>query len=168
MFLHERDLRSEKFAFDALRLDDPVVKECDLIHEFDGLKVPEGIFRDPVDNDRNISVEVKRIIGIDLPTCGGGRRKILRRVNRNERIIWPWTSSVHLAISKLHPRIAQVYNVHSHHVVFIIPVSLTDSVKRRTIQHIKRVTTSFLQSYTPVRRTRLHIVEGMDELFDRY
>tara|TARA_B100000683_G_scaffold200328_1_gene193600 strand:- start:364 stop:861 length:498 start_codon:yes stop_codon:yes gene_type:complete len=161
-----RGLLSERYAFQRLGLLDRHMKasETELIREFDGLCVPEAIFEI---EGGTVSVEVKRIVGNSLPRDGGGRRRITRVRNGKERIVWPWTSSVESALSKLQAPIASTYGVDEHLAVFLIPSSLPARVKQRTVRHIHRVAHRFFVGTDPVVKTRYHIFETHSDVFDR-
>lgn len=159
-----RGFESERHAFQRLGLSDPHVSEGELVREFEG-RVPEGIF---MTGAKVLSVEVKRIVGNSLPKDAGGRRRITRMVDGRERIVWPWTSSVETALSKLSYAIAQRYKVCEHHAVFLIPRSLPPAVKQRTVQHITSVADHYLGTHSFHRKVRYHIFETEDCFFDRF
>lgn len=159
-----RGFESERHAFERLGLSDPCVAEHELLKEFEG-RVPEGIFQV---GSKVLSVEVKRIVGNTLPKGGGGRRRITRIVAGRERIIWPWTSSVEMALSKLSDEVAAKYHVHEHHAVFLIPLSLPVTTKNRMKQHIASVACRCLETKTYARKVRYHIFESEDRFFDRF
>tara|TARA_B110001452_G_scaffold43466_2_gene33300 strand:+ start:11774 stop:12232 length:459 start_codon:yes stop_codon:yes gene_type:complete len=146
-------------------LGDPKVPEEELIRRFRGMRVPEGIFVN--DRDECVSVEVKRIIGNTLPSMAGGRRHIKRSVRGREHIIWPWTSSVENALSKLRLEIAKTYDIKVHHAVFLIPYSLPERSRRRVIEHITTVATRHLQTYDTSTKVVYHIFQSDETIFDR-
>tara|TARA_Y100000389_G_C17425282_1_gene499206 strand:+ start:343 stop:828 length:486 start_codon:yes stop_codon:yes gene_type:complete len=155
---------SEEHAFKILGLKNPIISETELIKKFEGLKVPEALFND---NGKIISVEVKRIIGNTLPQCGEGRRRIKRYVKGRERIIWPWTSSVETALSKLHSNVANEFCVKIHVAVFLIPEFLTNSVKERIIRHIKTISNSYLTDKHTSTKVKYFIFDCDEKYFDR-
>jgi hypothetical protein len=155
---------SENYAFDRLGLNNPIVSEDELIRSFDGLKVPEAIFDD---NGKIVSVEVKRIIGNALPSCGQGKRNIRRFVKGREKIIWPWTSSVESACSKLHSSIAKKFAIDLHLAVFLIPECLSNSVKSRIARHIRYAACNFLTSNVTSTRVKYFIFTCEEKYFDR-
>ena len=159
-----RGFESERHAFERLGLSEPQVSEDELVREFDG-RVPEGIF---TVESKVLSVEVKRIVGNSLPKGGGGRRRITRMVDGRKRIVWPWTSSVETALSKLSDAVAERYNVCEHHAVFLIPTSLPSAAKQRTIQHIVHTADRYLGRNIVQTKVRYHIFETEDRFFDRF
>ena len=162
--LSNPNLESEYHAFSRLGLDNPIVTEDELIRQFRGIRVPEALFND---NGTVVSVEVKRIIGNALPIGGGGRRRIRRYVRGKERIIWPWTSSVETALSKLHHNIATEYNVNTHVAVFLVPDTLSCSDVQRVQRHINTIAYSFLsKKWTPT-KVKYHILTCDEYFFDR-
>lgn len=164
-----RSAASELFAFQRLGLCDPIVNELTLVKTFVGCKVPEGIFVHPDDDTRRISVEVKRIIGGRLPMDGGGHRVIRRHSKRHggDKIIWPWTSSVESALTKVNAEITRTYGLVEHHAVFLVPESMTKRTQARTMRHIIDVARMHLRDHPPPCRIRLHMVSGDDDLFER-
>lgn len=160
---------SEEHAFKILGLKNPIISENELIKKFEGLRVPEALFND---NGTIVSVEVKRIIGNTLPHCGQGRKRIKRYVKRyvngRERIVWPWTSSVETALSKLHSNIANEFCVNIHVAVFLIPSFLSNSVKERIIRHIETVATTFLTDKNTSTKVKYFIFGCDDKYFDRF
>lgn len=159
-----RSMESEYHAFSRLGLGDPIVTEKELIKLFDGSKVPEALF---YSEGKTISVEVKRIIGNTLPKCGGGKKRIKRYVRGKERIIWPWTSSVEVALSKLDMQIAKKFNVDIHLAVFLLPDHLNDNVKHRVIKHINNVAMSFLSTKHTPTKVKYYIITCDNYFFDR-
>lgn len=155
---------SEEHAFKILGLKNPIISENELIKKFEGIRVPEALFND---NGTIVSVEVKRIIGNTLPLCGQGRRRIKRYVKGRERIVWPWTSSVETALSKLHSIIANEFCVSIHVAVFLIPEFLSNSVKERIIRHIKTIATTFLTYKTTSTKVKYFIFGCDKKYFDR-
>lgn len=155
---------SEKIAFSKLGLKNPIASENELIKIFDGLKVPEAIFND---NGTIVSVEVKRIIGNALPECGQGKRRIKRYINGRERTIWPWTSSVESALSKLHSDIAEQFSISVHLAVFLIPEDLANSVKNRIARHIQHTASTFLTSNSTSTKVKYFIFNCEERYFDR-
>jgi len=155
---------SEERAFQILGLKNPIISEDELIRRFEGLKVPEALF---YDNGTTVSVEVKRIIGNTLPHCGKGRRRIKRYVKGRERIIWPWTSSVETALSKLHSSIAHEFCVSIHIAVFLIPDILSNSVKERIIRHIETIASTFLTERNTSTKVKYFIFDCDEKYFDR-
>ncbi len=158
---------SEEFAFEHLGFRDKIKSEVELMHEQKSC-IPEAIFRY---NDKNVSVEVKRIIGNYLPEEGGGRRVIRRR----KHIIWPWTSTVEAAINKLHESIVDSYFVQEHHIVFVIPDNLSKRSYSRLCLHIRSsiermVEYNLKKGKNVIKQSRIHthIIEGPVELFDRF
>lgn len=160
-----RAFASEEHAFSRLGLGDPIAKEEDLVHDFPGLKVPEGIFRQR--GGQIVSVEVKRVIGNSLPPGSGGRRRITRFVRGKERIVWPWTSSVETALSKLDRAIAEHFRVQLHHAVFLLPRSLTTRTRRKVIDHIASTARDFLSEHSLATKVIYHIFDCDDAYFDR-
>ena len=158
-------LESEERAFQILGLKNPIINEEELIKKFDGIKVPEAVFDD---NGTIVSVEVKRIIGNTLPLCGEGKRRITRYVNGKERIIWPWTSSVETALSKLHVNIAKAFSVDVHLAVFLIPEYLSSGVKYKIKRHIRTIAHSFLTSTTTSTKVKYVIFNCEKKYFDRF
>lgn len=156
---------SEEHAFKILGLKNPIISETELIKKFEGLKVPEALFDD---NGTIVSVEVKRIIGNTLPKSGQGRRRIKRYVKGRERIIWPWTSSVETALSKLHSNVANEFCVNVHVAVFLIPAFLSNSVKERIIRHIETIATTFLTDKNTSTKVKYFIFDCDDKYFDRF
>ncbi len=156
---------SEERAFEILGLKNRIISENELIKKFNGLKVPEALFDD---NGTIVSVEVKRIIGNTLPHSGKGRRRIKRYINGKERIIWPWTSSVETALSKLHSNIANEFCVNIHVAVFLIPEYLSNTVKYRTIRHIENISNTFLADTTTSTKVKYFIFNCEDKYFDRF
>ena len=161
-------IASEEYAFRRLGLGSPIVTESELVSSFAGCRVPEGIFIDPVDPERRVSVEVKRIVGGHLPDRTHPRR-VLRRhtVRGGDEIIWPWTSSVETALSKLDASIASNFDVRLHHAVFLTPQSMNARTRRRTQNHIDRVARSFLSHANLNYRVRIHVFTCEDSLFYR-
>jgi hypothetical protein len=170
-----RSAASEVFAVRALGFDNPVIGEKDLMRQFPGLKVPEGIFNDPAaPKDSLCSVEVKRIIGGRLPSDHGGVR-VLRRQHihtstcrvrsRGAPIVWPWTTSVEAALCKLHPIIMHRYKISTHHAVFLVPESAPVRMQRKIGRHILSITD--LHVDTLEYKVRIHMFKCPDHLFDR-
>lgn len=162
-----RSLASEQYAFHQLGLEKPLVSEQQLISRFDGTRVPEGIFAHPRDGSMRVSVEVKRIIGGKLPSGGGGRRVIRRRCKGGDHIIWPWTSSVEAAFSKLHDDIADEFRVSEHHTVFLIPMSIDAKTWTRTVRHIHDIAAHYTKTHSLSRPVIMHILRCDDIMFDR-
>lgn len=163
-----RSAKSERYAFKQLGLGEPLIDESALVTLFEGTRVPEGIFADPLDANRRISVEVKRIIGGHLPAGGGGRRVIRRHsTRRGDEIIWPWTSSVEAALTKLSFEIMHTFDVSVHHVVFLVPESMPCRTYQRTARHIQDVTRKHLKQHPTHCKIRLHIISGADDMFER-
>ena len=83
-----RSWRSEQHAFERLGLHAPPrVTERELVQEFSGLRVPEGIF----DHDAKVlSIEVKRIVGTGCQPAGG-RSGSRARVTAASAP-WPWVA----------------------------------------------------------------------------
>ena len=157
-------LESERYAFSRLGLGDPIVTEDELIKQFAGLRVPEALFN----QDGNIiSVEVKRIIGNSLPMSADGRRRIRRYVNGKERIVWPWTSSVEIALSKLNHVIAARYNVNTHVAVFLIPETLNGSEKGKVVKRIHAIASDFMMNNKTTTKVKYYILYCDKYYFDR-
>jgi len=157
-------LDSEIHAFDRLGLKNPVVSESELIKMFNGLKVPEAIFY--VDG-KMMSIEVKRIIGNTLPSCGEGKRNVKRYVKGKHRISWPWTSSVECALSKLHRSVAENFAINLHLAVFLIPEYLSNSTKNRINRHIHDVANNFFITHVTSTKVKYLILNCERKYFDR-
>lgn len=168
------DLRakpSEDFAFEHLGLNEThqIKTEDELMNEFASV-VPEGIFRYPT-NDKIISVEVKRIVGNNLPLDDrqdGLRRRFIRR---RKHIIWPWASTVEAALQKASENLIETYFVQEHHMVFVIPESLSSRMYHRVTDHIHYTVQQYLEKGCNViksNRIHTHIIQGPDNLFDRF
>ena len=127
-----RSEESEMYAIKHLGLQNSYVKtEKQLMEEFVGMKVPEGIF---CHHDVTISVEVKRIVGNLLPEENGKRRQIS---TRKKGISWPWRSTVKSAVTKVTDEIATKYNIRQHHVVFVVPDTLSHHSFSKLVKHIR-------------------------------
>lgn len=162
------DLRawpSESYAFTQLGFSDiHIIKsEQELMSEFCGA-VPEAIFRDP-HTEKNVSIEVKRIVGNDLPK-GDGRRFIRRR----KSIIWPWTSTVESALGKVNGHIICTYMVQEHHIVFIVPESLSQKSFERLKYHVDTTVNERISTVADLKPKRIHthVIRGPLYLFDRF
>lgn len=164
-----RSIASETYAMDYIGIKSVLSPEADLISRYarQGVRVPECIAVDPQHPDRVISVEVKRICGNQLPLdfCSQTRRKLRRR----NRLVWPWETTIYNSVIKAHPAIVADYNVNTHHIVFVIPGSLD---ARTSARLCKRICDSVRNTYTkltlPLRHMVVHIIQGRDELFDRF
>ena len=162
---------SEEFAFQhlGLNLNHQIKTEHELINEFESV-VPEGIFYHP-NNDKIISVEVKRIVGNNLPSddsYDGDRRRFIRR---RKQIVWPWLSTVEAALQKANECVIQTYFVEEHHMVFVIPESLSVRISQRITEHIhKSVKKCITQGYNKIKSNKIHthVIQGPDILFDRF
>lgn len=163
-----RSWPSESYAFKHLGFSHyhQLKSEQDLIDENSIGTVPEAIFQNPF-NNRIMSVEVKRIVGNNLPKEETGRRIIRRR----KQIIWPWTSTVEAALSKANARIVSMYMIEEHHVVFVVPDKLTDRAHTRVISHIQETIAAYYKNGNAVmkqNKTHVHIIKGPSNLFDRF
>lgn len=164
-----RSWPSERYAFEilGLQLSHVVVSENEMIHDIcEDCTVPEAIFKHPI-TGKLISVEVKRIVGNNLPNEGKRQRKLIRR---RKQIIWPWSSTVEAALSKANETIVKYYMVEEHHVVFIIPDFLSSRDSNRVETHIYASVNNYFEKFDSViRRNRIfvNIVKGPSELFDR-
>ena len=168
------DLRakpSEEFAFEhlGLNIQHRIRTEYELMNEFESV-VPEGIFRYPT-NDKIISVEVKRIVGNNLPMdcgCDGERRRFIRR---RKQIVWPWLSTVEAALQKANECVVQTYLVEEHHMVFVIPQSLSVRMHQRITEHIHHAVRQYItKGFNIIKSNKIHthVIQGPDELFDRF
>ena len=156
---------SEEYAFEhlGLSINEQIKSEYDLITEFEGCCVPEAIFNH---NGKNISVEVKRIIGNQLPIESTGRRVIRRR----KQIVWPWKSTVEASLSKLNESIVHRYHIQEHHVVIVVPDNLTGKAHRKLLSHVYDTQQVYLETTPCVLKHNhifLHVIKGDVELFDR-
>ena len=157
-----RSYESEVYAFQHLGFE-CIKTECELMSELGYCRVPEGIFWD-CKNRYKVSVEVKRLIGNELPREGKSRRIVRRR----KSIIWPWTSTVESAIEKAHPKITDLFTIEMHHVVFVVPEQLSAKSFRRLHQHINEVASRFMNYTTIGVPVSVHIIKGPSTLFDRF
>ena len=162
--LNSRTAESEYHAFSRLGLGKPIITERELINMFFGSRVPEALFNH---KGKILSVEVKRIIGNALPDCGDSRRKIKRLVRGKEQIVWPWTSSVETALSKLDIQIATQFNVDMHLAVFLLPDYLNNSVRQRVIKHIHNVAVTYLSEGNTSTKVKYYIITCDGYFFDR-
>tara|TARA_B100001741_G_scaffold313747_2_gene321667 strand:+ start:326 stop:838 length:513 start_codon:yes stop_codon:yes gene_type:complete len=162
---------SEYFAFKHLGLNEThqIKTENELMSEISTV-VPEGIFRYPT-NDKIISVEVKRIVGNNLPLDDrheGSKRRFIRR---RKHIIWPWASTVEAALQKANECVIGTYFVEEHHMVFVTPQSLSSRMHHRITEHIHNTVKEYLKrEYNIIKSNRIHthIIQGPDSLFDRF
>lgn len=163
-----RSWPSEQYAFNYLGLNvsDCLKSEVDLMNECNNSCVPEAIFKHPV-NQKVISVEVKRIVGNRLPIEGKGRRVIRRR----NGIVWPWTSTVETALGKATELFCSFYMIEEHHVVFIIPDTLSKRDHRKVHLHIYSAVNDFIhneRNELKSSKIRVYIIAGPKQLFDRF
>lgn len=158
-----RSRQSEEYAFKALGFKKHVDEE-ELMREFNNICVPEGIFLD--EEERNVSVEVKRLIGNQLPvdakTCQ--RRKIWER----NHITWPWRKTVLSAVNKAHPDIIYKYDVFAHHIVFLVPDTLPKNGRRRLEKRVITVVEEKVTSISVPKRVYVHFVSAPETHFDRF
>ena len=160
----DRARASETFAIDKLGLHDELClrKETQLIHEYRGCPIPEGIWRDPSDPGKIVSVEVKRVIGNRLPMEKNTGR---RRVTRRSKIVWPWSKTVEDAVLKSTSRVLKDYNVHTHYAVFIVPEEMSPKNSDDVRRHIWTVANDAMKR-TCV-KIKVKIFDGPIDLFDR-
>jgi hypothetical protein len=161
-----RSRASEEYAFKELGYK-RIIHEDVLMREFEGRKVPEGIFMDGRGN--NVSVEVKRIIGNVLPADAetGERRKVWRQ----GRIIWPWKITLLSALEKANEALIEKYNVRSHHIVVLVPARLSKREFSRIKRRCESVASECVPLYESLRSLRsvfLHVIRAPDENFDRF
>jgi len=161
-----RALPSEMYAFKHLGLQEKnkIKSEKELMNECFGM-VPEAIFKHPL-NNKNISVEVKRIVGNKLPFEGGGRRLIRRR----KHIIWPWKSTIEASLDKINGDIVNKYSVSEHHVVIVVPENLSERSHNRLLNHIQDSANNyFVNTSLSLKKNRIfiHVIKGNVNLFDR-
>ena len=162
--MNSRSYASEQYAFEMFGLGEPVISETELIHSLKNLKVPEGIWK--ID-DKYISIEVKRIIGGNLPVHVDGKRRVIRRRTHGcEKIIWPWETTVISSLQKISIELVQIYKVREHHVVFIVPNEMTLRTFKRTSYNIERCAIEYIQTNVPPCRIFLHIIRGSTSLFE--
>ena len=132
--------------------------------------VPEGIFRYPT-NDKIISVEVKRIVGNNLPFDDRHEGLKRRFIRRRKHIVWPWASTVEAALQKANKCVVDTYFVEEHHMVFVIPQSLSSRMYIRVTDHIHNTVKQCIEKgFDAIKSNRIHthIIQGPDELFDRF
>lgn len=164
-----RSLASEEFAFRYLGITKIILSEDALISKYSsrGLKVPEIVAYDPKDPSRIISVEVKRICGNQLPLDHTGQTR--RKLKRGNHYVWPWTTTVRNAFSKAHPQLVQDMNIHAHHIVFVIPLSLSQRSLNRISDRICAASRQEVQHCNlNLNHVIIHVVQGNDILFDRF
>lgn len=167
-----RSTASEQFAFDYIGIKHVLVEEDVLIHKYacQGVRVPECIALDPDDPDRIISIEVKRICGNQLPLDFTGQ--VRRKLKHRNEIVWPWSKTIHASIEKAHPKIVSDMGVQRHHIVFVVPSSLTPRSLQRLCTRIQtsvsRSLDEFSNSEYLMRHYIVHIIQGDDILFDRF
>ena len=150
-----RSLPSEQYALQQLGIVTCIKNEHELMQEYT-TRVPEGIF---LKDGKIVSVEVKRIIGNRLPTFQNPDRR--RYIVQRGQIIWPWKSTVEVALKKSFSQAILDYRVHTHYVVIVIPESLTEHHKSRIRKHVKQISTDTMI------KTKVCIFEGPDQLFHR-
>jgi hypothetical protein len=175
MCTDERSLPSEKYALEfickKLGCQEVVKNEKELINEQEEGCVPEGIFKDNKGR-KIISVEVKRIVGNDLPSEAHEKTTKRKLIRRRKHIVWPWTSTVVAALSKANSKIVERYNVNEHHIVFVIPESMDNRSYERLLRHIDdsvRQYFSYCQDL-PLKKNKffVHSLRGPSMLFDRF
>lgn len=164
-----RSLASEEYAFRYLGIRDVVAEEDALIDRYAsmGLKVPEMIALDPLDPDRIISVEVKRICGNQLPIDEKNCER--RKLKRRNHYIWPWEKTICNSMMKAHSQIVTDMKIYAHHIVFVIPSSLDRRALRRMCIRIQESCYSNIgECAMELDRMFVHVIQGDDSLFDRF
>ena len=164
-----RSLASEQFALEYLGIRNVILDEDDLIDRFSslGMKVPEVVAFDPFHKDRVISVEVKRICGNQLPLDFTGQ--VRRKLKRGKHYIWPWKNTIYNSLKKAHPILVKEYNIHVHHIVFVIPNSLKRRSLQRMCDQIRFNCQNQIQDFEMIlNHVTVHVIQGNDELFDRF
>ena len=71
---------------------------------------------------------------------------------------------------KAHPRLVSEMNIHAHHVVFIVPLSLSQRSLRRMCERISMTSTEEARACNlkHLNHLTIHIIRGSDILFDRF
>lgn len=164
-----RSLASEQFALEYLGIRQVILDEDDLINRYSsmGLKVPEVVAIDPFHKDRIISVEVKRICGNQLPLDFTGQTR--RKLKRGKHYIWPWQTTIYNSLRKAHPILVKELKIHVHHIVFVIPSSLTRRSLQRMCDQICLNCQKQIQDFEMIlNHVTVHVIQGDDELFDRF
>ena len=164
-----RSMASEQYALEYMGLKKILCEEEAFIDKYasQGVRVPECVAQDPIHPDRIITVEVKRICGNQLPLdfTGQSRRKLRKR----NQLVWPWGTTIWNSLNKAHPQIIEDFGVQRHHVVFVVPNSLTQRSLQRLCDRIQVwVTKSLEKDSTPLKHIIVHIIQGDDTLFDRF
>ena len=163
-----RSLASELYAFEYIGIKTILWEENELITKYaqKGIKIPECIAVDPLNPSNNISVEVKRICGNSLPLdCSGQIRRKLR--NRRDQITWPWGKTILDSFLKAHPIIINEMNVKTHHIIFVVPNSLSKKNLNKLCRHVySHICERYLDTLNC--DAVIHIIQGNDNMFDRF
>tara|TARA_B100000214_G_scaffold374022_1_gene355691 strand:- start:432 stop:1022 length:591 start_codon:yes stop_codon:yes gene_type:complete len=162
-----RSAASEHYAFEYIGIKKILYCEDELIlkYAWQGIKIPECIAVDPLNPSNNISIEVKRICGNNLPQDYVGQdRRTLRE--RGDKITWPWGKTIHDSLSKAHPLIVSELNVHTHHSIFVVPKSLSKKKLKRLCNHVYTIVCEKYYNI-PICNTVVHVIQGDDIMFDR-
>ena len=114
---------------------------------------------------RLVSVEVKRLIGNELPVDSrtNSRRKIWER----NKITWPWKKTVLSALEKANPEIVKEYGITSHHIVFLVPDTLSKHSSSRLEKRALSVVEMYV-SFLSVKRVFVHFLPTPSHHFDRF
>lgn len=162
-----RSLASEYFAFSYLGIRDVILEEDALIRRYSGMKVPEMVAVDPCHSDRIISVEVKRICGNQLPLDHTGQER--RKLKRHGHYIWPWKTTVSKSLWKAHPKLVNDLHIHAHHIVFVIPKSLSTRALNRLCHRIREACEDEVENCElTLNHVIIHVIQGDDFMFDRF
>ena len=161
-----KGLASEEFAFRYLGISAILLTEDALIERYWPHKVPEIVAVDPRDSSRIISVEVKRICGNQLPLDRTGQTR--RKLKRGNHYVWPWRTTIRNAFLKAHPQLVRDMNIHAHHIVFVVPHSLSPKSLKRICKQIQTTSNEEIQTCNlNLKRVAVHIVQGNDVLFEQ-
>lgn len=153
-----RTAASEAIAFAYLGLNpsDLICSESDLIARYSGCtRIPEAIFVDPSDATRMVSIEVKRIVGNRNP-------RDVRKTVRG-RYVWPWIATIQSALSKANHVVVNDFNVKVHHMVFVLPNTISLKEARSIRRHVGRV---MQECETAARVCCAHLIRVSEEVFD--
>ena len=157
-----RSLASEVYALGRLCVEKCVRSERELIDEFPGQKIPEGIF---YLEGRLVSIEVKRIIGNLLPQEEHETERRKKRSKKGDHISWPWDRTVEMAIEKANDEMLKKYCIRAHHVVFVYPDLLSRRQVSRLRAHVH--TTVHRKKHITPAKIFTHLISGPGFLFDR-
>ena len=94
-----------------------------------------------------------------------------RFIRRRKHIVWPWASTVEAALQKANKCVVDTYFVEEHHMVFVIPQSLSSRMYIRVTDHIHNTVKQCIEKgFDAIKSNRIHthIIQGPDELFDRF